>query len=357
MGAQLSVNWSAVVHSSGDVQLGYAVTLADDGRTFVHATTAALAASTSGVIEGVPLLAGSPRQAIPIQQCGRIDAAYVPFGGAGNNTDFATLDSLGRIVRSPIQTTTSIGRFAKDGSVTLDLSLQHATFTPAQLPGVVLWLRADLGLMLDGSNNVQTWLDQSGNGNHVSQSTAGSRPPVSAAAIGGKDALNFASSKFLENTLTNLVTANSAYSVLVVAKNGSGALFTLRRGTQYSTSMFFGATTFVHGDGVNASANVSVSNTLAETQSGTNAFYSCHRYIGGANNPNIFLNGTQRSITSGGTVQATETGSQGFLVGTNPAPGNQFWNGLIAEVAVTSNAIATADRQNFENYAKSRYGL
>ncbi len=221
-------------------------------------------------------------------------------------------------------------------------------FSPQKLPGLLLWLRADQGVTLSGSN-VTSWSDISGNGNGVSQGTGANQPVFNATGLNGCPAIDFTGSKWLENTVNNLVAANSAYSVLAVAKNGSGALFTIRRTTTYAASMFYTGTTYVHGDGVNGYANVTVSPTTTITQSATTAFKSCHKFVGGLNNPVIYLGGSVQNNTSGGaTHQTTETGSTGFQVGTNAA--SQFWGGLISEIIVCSGAIADADRQNVEAY-------
>lgn len=53
--------------------------------------------------------------------------------------------------------------------------------TPKTILGASLlqWVRADLGIELNGSN-VSAWADQSGNGHHYAQGTAGNQPPYEA---------------------------------------------------------------------------------------------------------------------------------------------------------------------------------
>jgi hypothetical protein len=57
--------------------------------------------------------------------------------------------------------------------------------------GMLLWLKADTGVTLDGSGKVQEWADQSGSLNHAAQSTSGQRPEVVSNAVGGKPSLKF----------------------------------------------------------------------------------------------------------------------------------------------------------------------
>lgn len=247
--------------------------------------------------------------------------------------------------------------------VTLGAGNRNA-FSPLQLPNLALWLRADQGITLSGTK-VSQWNDLSGNTNSfVFQSVDASRPILTPNAIGGRPALNFATTAFLENTIdsTNLgISAGSAYSVLVVAKNGSGALFALRRTNAYSASIFFQNATYIFSDGINPQGNMTVSNTLPETQSATNAFKSCHRFNGVNTWADIFINGTNRPITSAvpspptGTYQTSETGSAGFYVGWDTA--SQAWGGLIAEIIVTRNAISDANRVRVESYQRDYFGI
>src|SRR5687768_4834569 len=117
-----SVLWSAVLHSTaGNIPLGYALTKSSDGRGFVVATTANLAASASGRIHGVPLTTGSYPGSVQIQQDGIVEPAYLPFVGVGNSTDYANVNSLGRVVRSAsFSSGSTIGVCGADGSVKLD---------------------------------------------------------------------------------------------------------------------------------------------------------------------------------------------------------------------------------------------
>jgi hypothetical protein len=55
---------------------------------------------------------------------------------------------------------------------------QHifSRWNPMKIPGCALWLEADRGITLDGSNNVSAWADQSGNGRHAARATEAYRP-------------------------------------------------------------------------------------------------------------------------------------------------------------------------------------
>lgn len=64
---------------------------------------------------------------------------------------------------------------------------------PLAMPGVAFYYRADRGVVVDGSN-VSQWLDQSGQGNHLSQATAARQPAFTAsnARFNGYPSIDFA---------------------------------------------------------------------------------------------------------------------------------------------------------------------
>lgn len=61
---------------------------------------------------------------------------------------------------------------------------------PADLTGIFAWFDAELGITESGGA-ISAWADQSGNGNDLSQSTAGLKPQYTAAAFGADHAVTF----------------------------------------------------------------------------------------------------------------------------------------------------------------------
>jgi len=121
--ASHATQFQAVLHPlAGNVSVGYAVTEDATGAGFVVATTAAVAASYSGRIKGIAIQAGSGGRSIEIQQDAVARPDHVPFVGTGNATDYAVVDSLGRVVRSSTRTTLTVGTCGADGSVIVDLA-------------------------------------------------------------------------------------------------------------------------------------------------------------------------------------------------------------------------------------------
>jgi hypothetical protein len=74
-----------------------------------------------------------------------------------------------------------------------------ALFSPLWLRPA-LWLRSDMGITPNGSN-VAAWADQSGNGRHFVQNTAGAQPPYSASGgANGAPYLSIGNARFMQAT-------------------------------------------------------------------------------------------------------------------------------------------------------------
>jgi hypothetical protein len=104
-------------------------------------------------------------------------------------------------------------------------------FTPLQISGLAVWLRADLGVWQDtglstpavaDNDPVGGWQDLSGAGNHAVQATAGKRPLLKLNIQNGRPVLRFdATDDFLQATLVSTLTV--PYTGFLVGKTTSVA--------------------------------------------------------------------------------------------------------------------------------------
>lgn len=102
----------------------------------------------------------------------------------------------------------------------LGMGATGSPFALARLSGCVLWLRADLGITLSGSN-VSGWADQSGNGNNASQGTSANQPSYNVAdsQYGGRPTVQFSGSQFM--SLASHFPAQP-FTVYIVGQSTSG---------------------------------------------------------------------------------------------------------------------------------------
>lgn len=109
-----------------------------------------------------------------------------------------------------------------------DRAIQDATLTPKTIFGsdLVSWHRADLGITVDGFNRVSNWVDQTGNGHNLSQSTAGSRPDyVASGGPGGGPYINSATygTAYLQYGGTPVTINTGAWSGFIIMTAGTTA--------------------------------------------------------------------------------------------------------------------------------------
>jgi hypothetical protein len=117
-----STIWSAIADAtSADVAIGTAMTDAPGGLSLVPATTAALAASPSGVIKCIARTPASAGQAFVGQVDGSLSPLEAPLVGPGA-IQYVVVDALGRLVRSSTYTSATVGICGLDGSVLLALA-------------------------------------------------------------------------------------------------------------------------------------------------------------------------------------------------------------------------------------------
>ena len=80
--------------------------------------------------------------------------------------------------------------------------------------GLVLWLKADEGVMADSKGLASAWIDQSGNNINAFQGNSGLRPSIVKEDINGISALRFGSGTFLE--APSKFPVNSSYTIITV---------------------------------------------------------------------------------------------------------------------------------------------
>lgn len=224
-------------------------------------------------------------------------------------------------------------------------------FNPRLLPGLVLWLRADMGISI--GTGVSAWADQSGAGNSVTQGTGANQPAFIANGLNGKPVVRFtaASSHFLAKASTNLFGAGN-FSILMTWKWSAAA----------TRQVAFGNTDTVNGGALlGTSEAAGVKRTIGYVASGDvtggNATTTAETWSV------IFSGGTSNAMRVNRATQAL-TGSFGLA---NPGASaairfgsyngsNLFLDGDIAEVVAYTRALSAAENVLIENYMATRWG-
>ncbi|WP_193214510.1 chitobiase/beta-hexosaminidase C-terminal domain-containing protein [Luteolibacter marinus] len=232
--------------------------------------------------------------------------------------------------------------------------------SPDDIPGLVLWLRAEEESYADGQAAF-TWTDRSGHGNHGTAPSSGTRPVFRLNRINGKPAFQFTRSSSQEFRLpvasfNGLDTLNDL-SLFAVAK-WSGSV----------TSGIFGAwhptvsTTNAHFE-VNSGGEIrfrvgSMDSIRSAAAIATNEWSVLSTSLAGtADTPlaRFFKNG-QLVDTRVQSPGDTPLSSYQFMAVGSSTSGRNF-NGDIAEVLLYDRQLTAAERGFLDNYLGTRYAL
>jgi hypothetical protein len=208
---------------------------------------------------------------------------------------------------------------------------------------------------VEDGDSLASWADSVG-GVVASQANAPAQPIYRASGLSTYPAVEFSTSRYLENATTNLLTADGARTVVVVGRSSvaaGGTLFTFRRSAALfvcqSLTLVNGH--FVYTDGAVAANNATVPNPGAEL---AGRFVSVHRTAGAGSKIRYRLNGSNRAVTQSGSV-ATLTGAAGFTVGGRADEPSLGWSGVIAEIHVYDEDLSDAALAALEAEIAARY--
>jgi hypothetical protein len=226
-----------------------------------------------------------------------------------------------------------------------------------------LWLDGadSSAITISSGTSVSQWNDKSGNGRHVSQSTAANQPNTS--TFNGLGCLSFdGTNDMLDNTTSNLTgtgTYTGGFHVLYVATRTNatgGVLLTERRSSLLGVSQWAesGGSRFISSDGANASSNQTISaGTFALL--GTAGAVVSHTHVPGSRD-RLWINGSEQTVTAG-TASNISGSTTGFRIGAREGGGIPYWSGLVCEVIVLARTITDGERQAIERYMQSRWRI
>lgn len=233
-------------------------------------------------------------------------------------------------------------------------------FNPSSISDLVWWLRADLGVTLNGSN-VANWADQSGladSNRDAAQATADDQPPLNAsdADYNGKATVGTFNRASPSDAcrLVNAGTWSASYSTYTLALVGHSAAdsnryFTFGSGSNYS-SILSNSSNGVIAFAGNASSPL-YGDTPYDRISIPRCFAMCE--FAGASSK-LFANAT---VTAGGsgTLDADSLGAAALKVGSYAGSSSTFGVTKMAEVFAYSRVLDAAEKLRLSKYINSRY--
>jgi hypothetical protein len=298
-------------------------------------------------------------------------AGGVPVALTGTNFTGATGATIGGValtafsVVSAVSITGVTGAHAKG---TVDIVVQHAAgdvtltngyeyFNLSSLASCVWWLRADLGITLNGAN-VSAWANQSGvadaNRNAV-QATAGNQPAYRAsdAAYNGKPTLgtfNLGAS----NTILATGVWSATYSTFTMGAVGHAAVGLNRYFTFGSVSDFLALCSQGSTGHAAVLSGAAATNLIEVANSGVLAKCIVSAEFNGASS-NLFVN-TSAVANVSGTLAASTLGNEALSVGCRAGvAGTTAGVETIAEAWALDGIATAGEKLRVQKYLLGRY--
>jgi hypothetical protein len=230
----------------------------------------------------------------------------------------------------------------------MNTTAQRVSFNPRKISGLNMWLRADKGIILNGSN-VSQWQDQSGSSNHVTQSNASNQPGFFENVLNGRPIVKFTAPNHFMSITAPLT--GSTQSIFAVFRNFSSS--------PVVSSMIL-CTTAINGDryfGVNVQvdgtcfAHFDPSVVTSPATAGTK--YNVLSAIQNGANARAYINGLGGTASSSFSISDTRTLDS---LGQYTTPGLRI-NGELAEIVYYNVVLSETDRQSVENYLNLKYRI
>ena len=218
-------------------------------------------------------------------------------------------------------------------------------FSPTDVAGLTVWLKADAITGLSDADPVTTWVDSSGNGNDATQATASKKPIYKTSIINGKPIVRFDGTD--DYVRTGAFTATATAKTIFCVFNSDVDIWTyISDGQSHNRGCFLtepGKLTYHAGGG-----------QISRTTSA---------HVGAFVYATIVDNGASSSVNHNGGTPTTGTVNSATYtaatVGTGGAEGTDepFFNGDVAEWLLYDGALSAGDISSVEGYLADKYAL
>lgn len=233
-----------------------------------------------------------------------------------------------------------------------------------------LWLRSDLGVFADAGitpasnfGNVQQWNDQSGNGNHATQTTASAQPVYVTSGLGSSSVIQFNTAA--SNYMNNPYIGDPGTIAAVYRINGNaGNHMTMLGGKVVGDPVAVGAYYFKASDSASPAARTYIRTTSADSN---NVSWSTCTQIAPTSAWEVFTatnDGTtlkqyrnNKLCASQPTIPAAVRPIGAAFIGSGWFSSNNvdFFQGQIAEILMYDTVLTSGDMASLESYFETRY--
>jgi hypothetical protein len=228
---------------------------------------------------------------------------------------------------------------------------ERPVINPVTLPGLRLWLRAD-SLALNDGDSVQTWSDQSGLGNHLTQATAGKRPLLKKTILNGHPVVRFdGTDDVLRAAANTFLNAPAQLSVFVVMKSEIVALqMTLSKSDTAASGTGW---RLYHSGTIDGNIIFRAAWGVPNGTLGVNTDWRIIDAYYASGDQRVYINGLEVATGTSSTPAASNTGL--FSVGGSTVD-TLYLTGDIAEIIITESA-PLSNRRAVETYLGKRYRI
>jgi hypothetical protein len=217
---------------------------------------------------------------------------------------------------------------------------------PNTLSGMRLYLKPDVGVVVDGNGKVSTWQDQSGQGKDATQTTAASRPDFVSNQINGLGVLRFTAANSQSLSLSSVMTgATEGDAFIVVKTTVNGTAYGIWDWSSPSTAAYPSA------DGrVQEVFGASAAYTVGKPAQALDQ-YHIYNVSGKSGEWIARINGQPvHRTTANGTPVFAATAKLG-------TGGSSSLTGDIAEVVVYGRVLTETERDTIGSYLAQKYAL
>jgi len=222
-------------------------------------------------------------------------------------------------------------------------------FSPTDIPGLKLWLKAD-SLSLSDGDPVGTWSDSSGNGNDGTQSTGSNKPTYKTAIQNGKPIIRFNSAFLNYLTFPDFLSAMTAGQVFIVVKanadNHANGLWDMGDPTNGNTGSWYPWDDGTIYEGWGTSSRKTTGNPTTALDA-----FVLYSVASASGNFTTYINGVQ-FYTTGTNTTSWPTAP---ILGRNSE--STYFPGDIGEVIIYNSVLSTANRQSVETYLNGRWAI